>query len=120
MVYLFKKRDEVDPGNDIRTMLRSTVGGWSCKMMNDRMGTVLNKVEKTARSKQGRVHTIVGKSIQGRKDGGLPTYFFCVDILKAHDCTEKWAVGYDIRNWDQRRREESWKRCQNVPKDLWC
>ena len=84
VVNLFKKGDEADPGNYRGITLLSTVGKLFCKILNDRVGTMLEKKEKISEGQAGfrpnrscvdHVCTL-GKINQGRNDAGLATYCF--------------------------------------------
>ena len=76
VVNLFKKREKTDPGNYRGITLLSTVEKTFCKILNDRVGTMLEKEEKISEGQAGfrpnrscvdHVYTL-GKIIQGRKD----------------------------------------------------
>ena len=78
----------------------STAGKRFCKILNDRMGTMMEKEEKTSEGQAGirpnrscvdHVYTL-GKIIQGRKDAGLTTYCLFLDVQKAYDSMEKWVA----------------------------
>ena len=60
------------------------------------------------RSCVDRVYTL-GKIIQGRKDAGLTTYCFFLDVQKAYDtvCMEKQVVEKAVGHWDQRKDGEN-------------
>ena len=75
----------------------STAGKRFCKILNDRMGTMMEKEEKTSEGQAGfrpnrscvdHVYTL-GKIIQGRKEGQT-TYCFFLDAQKAYDTTVVW------------------------------
>ena len=92
VVNLFKKGDKADPGNHRGITPLSTVGKTSCKILNDRMGTLLEKDKKQSegqaefrpnRSCVDLVYTL-GNTIQGRKDAGLTMYCFFLDVQKAY------------------------------------
>ena len=96
---LFKKGYKADPGNYREITLLSTVGNIFCKILNDRMGTMMEKEDKSSEGQAGfrpnrscvdRVYTL-GKIIQGRKDAGLPTYCFFLDVQKVYDTV--WRNG---------------------------
>ena len=79
VVNLFKKGDKTVPGNYRGITLLSTVGKTFCKILNDRVGTMLEKEEKISEGQAGfrpnrscvdHVYTL-GKIIQGRKDARL-------------------------------------------------
>ena len=42
----------------------------------------------------------MGKIIQGRKDAGLATYCFFLDVQKVYGSVEKWVVEKVVGNWD--------------------
>ena len=93
VVNLLKKVDKSDPGNYKKMTLLNTVGKTFCKILNDRMGTMMEKEDKISEGQGGfrpsricvdHVYTL-GKIIQGRKDGGLATYCFFLDVQKAYD-----------------------------------
>ena len=85
--------------------LLSTVGKTFCRILNDRMGAMMEKEEKTSagragfrpdRSCAGHVYAL-GKIIQGRKDAGLTTNFF-LDVQKA--CGTVWRNGLWEKMWE--------------------
>ena len=49
----------------------------------------------------------LGKIIHGRKDAGLTTYCFFLDVQKAYGSVEKWAVEKDVGSWDHREYVEN-------------
>ena len=78
---IFKKGDKAEPGNYRGITLLSTVGEIFCRILNDRVGTILEKEEKISEGQAGvrpnrscidHIYTL-GKIIQGRKDAGLTT-----------------------------------------------
>ena len=89
---LFKKRDKADPGKYRGITLLSTVDKTFCKILNDRMGTMMEKEEKISEGQAGftpnrscvdHVYTL-GKIIQGRKDAGLTTYCLFLHVHNAY------------------------------------
>ena len=83
--------DKADPGNYRGITLLSTVGKIFCKILNDRVGTMLEKEEKISEGQAGfrpnrscvdHIYAL-SKIIQGRKDAGLTTYCFFLDVQKA-------------------------------------
>ena len=82
-----RKGDKVGPGNN-RGM---TVGETCCKILNDRMGTMMEKEDKLSEGQAGFrpnrscVHHVytVGKIILGWINAGPTTYCFFLDIQKA-------------------------------------
>ena len=92
VVNLFKKGDKAEPGNYRGITLLSTVGKIFCRILNDRIGKILEKEDKLSEGQAGfrpnrrcigHIYTL-GKIIQGRKDAGLTTYCF-LDVQKAYD-----------------------------------
>ena len=103
-------------------MIRGTIEGYTflsttdetiCKILNDRMGTIMEKEEKVSegqagfRSNRSCVdHNIVyalGKIIQGSKDSGRTTYCFFLDVQKAYDTVWRnglWEKLYQVGFWD--------------------
>ena len=84
VVNSFKKGDKADPGNYRGMTLLSAVGKTFCTILNDGMGTMMEKEEKIREGHAGfrlnrsyvdHVHTL-GKIIQGRKDAGRTTELF--------------------------------------------
>ena len=76
--------EKVDPRNYRGMTLLSTVGKTCRKILNVRMGTMMEKEEKVSEGQAGfrpnhscvdHVYTL-GKIIQGRKDAGRTTYCF--------------------------------------------
>ena len=59
VVNLFKKGDKADPGNYRGKMLLSPVGKIFCKILNDRVGTMLEKAEKISDGQAGFRPTVV-------------------------------------------------------------
>ena len=50
----------------------------------------------------------IRKIIQGRKDAGLTTYCFFLDVQKAYDTSmEKLVVAKGVGNWDHRKDVEN-------------
>ena len=99
VVNLFKKGDRTDPGSYRGITLLSTVGKTLCKMLNDRVGTVLEKEEKISVGQAGfrtnsscvdHVFTL-GKIVQGRKGARLTTYCFFLGVQKTYDTV--WRNG---------------------------
>ena len=99
VVDLFKKGDKANPGNYRGTTLLSTAGKTFCKILNDRIGTMMEKEEKVSEGQAGfrpnrscadLVHTL-GKIIQGRKDAERTTYCFFLDVQEAYDTA--WRNG---------------------------
>ena len=93
VVSLFKKGDKADPGNYREIALLSTVGKPFCKILNDRMGTMLEKDITISEGQAGfrpnrscvdHVYAL-GEIIQGRKYAGLTTCCFFLDVQKAYD-----------------------------------
>ena len=93
VVVNISKKDKADPGNCRGITLLSAVGKTFCEILNDRMGTMLEKDEKIREgpaecgsnlSCVDLVYTL-GQIIQGRKDAGLTTYCFFLDVQKAYD-----------------------------------
>ena len=86
-------------------------------MLKDRLGTMLEKKEKTNQGQAGfrpdricRYHVrTLGKIIQGRKDARLTTQCVCLDVQKADDTVvrrnELWKSCE--KNWDQRKDVEN-------------
>ena len=102
----FKKGDEADAGNYRGITLLSTVGKTFCKILNDRMGTMLKKDEKISEEQAGfrpnrscvdHVYPL-GKVAQGRKDAGLTTYCFFLDVQTAYDTV--WRNGLWENIWE--------------------
>ena len=84
IVNIFKKGDKADPRDSRGITMRSTVGKTFCKILNDRMGTMMEKEEKVGEGQAGfrpnrscvdHVYTL-GKIIQGWKDAGVTAYCF--------------------------------------------
>ena len=91
-----------------------------CKILNDRIGTMLEKDKKISEGQAGFRpnrscvdHAYkLGKIFQGRKDAGLTTYCFFLDVQKAYDTVwrnELWKkyVGNEIRG-------NMWRMMKNV------
>ena len=115
VVDLFKKGDKADPGHNRGITLLSTVGKTFCKILNDRMGTMMEKEEKTSEGQAGfrpnrscvdHVYTL-GKIIQGRKDAGRTTYCFFLDVQKAYDTV--WSNGLWKKLWETGIRGKMWR-----------
>ena len=94
--------------------LLSTVGKTFRKILNDRMGTMLEKDKvskgptgfKPNRSCVGHANTL-GK-IQRNKGAGLTTCCFFLDVRKAYDMAlEEWVVEKAVGNWDQKNDVEN-------------
>ena len=84
VVNLIKEGDKADLGNYRGITLSSTVGKILCQILNDKMGTMLEKDTQISEGQAGfkpnrscvdYVYTL-GKIIQGRKDAGLTTHCF--------------------------------------------
>ena len=92
---LFEKGDKADPGNYRAMTLLSSVGKTFCKILNDRMGTMMKEEEiskwqagcRPNRACVDHVYTL-GKIIQGRKDPARTTYCLFLDVQKAYDSME--------------------------------
>ena len=96
-----KKEDKADTGNNYRGItLPSTVGKTFCKILTDRMGTLVETEKDTIEGQAGFrpnrrcvVHVCtVGKIIESSKNAGLTTYCFFLDVQKVYDCMEKLVV----------------------------
>ena len=83
VVNLFKKGDKAGPGNHRGITLVSTVHNTFYRILNDRMGTMMEKEEKISEGQAGfrpnrscvdHVYTL-GKIIQVRKDGANDVLF---------------------------------------------
>ena len=119
VVNLFKAGDKADPGNCRGTTLMSTVGKTFCDILNDGMGTMLEKDKKTSERQAGfrpnrscvnRVYTL-GKIIQGRKEAGPTMYRFFLDVQKAYDTVwrnglrkKMWVIGIGGKMWRMMKR----------------
>ena len=97
---MFTKGDKAESRNYRGMTLLSTVGKTFCKILNDRMGTMLEKDGKIRERQAGfrpnrscvnHVYTL-GKVIQGRKGAGLTTYCFFLDVQKAYDTVWRNAL----------------------------
>ena len=93
VVNLFKKGGKTDPWNYRGITLLSTVGKTFGKILNDRVGTMLEKEEKISEGQAGfrpnrscvdHVYAL-GMIIQGREDPGLTTYCSFLDVQKAYN-----------------------------------
>ena len=91
--------------------LLSTV---SCKILNDRLETMLEKDEKISEGLAGfrpnrscvdHVYTL-GNIIQGRKYAGLTTYCFFLDVQKTYDTV--WRNGLVKNMWEIGIRGKMW------------
>ena len=110
VVNLFKKGGKADPGNYRGMTLLTTAGKTFCKILNDRMGKLMEKEEKISEGQAGfrpsrscvdRVYA-VSKIIQGRKDAGLTAFCLFLGVQKACDNSmEKWVVEKVVGNLDQ-------------------
>ena len=116
----FKKEDEADPGNYPGITLLSTVGKTFCKILNDRMGTMLRKDETISEGQAGfrpnrscvdHVYTL-GTTIQGRKDAGLTTYCSFLDVQKAYATV--WRNGLWKNVWEIGIRGKMWRMMKNT------
>ena len=105
VVNLFKKGDKADPGNYRRITLLNTVGKTFCKILNDRMGTMMEKEEKVSegqarfrpnRSCVDHAYTL-GKIIHSREDAGRTTCCFFLHVQKAYDTV--WRTGLWEKLW---------------------
>ena len=106
VVNFFKKEDKADP-RDYRGMtLLYTVGKIFCKILNDRIGMMMEKEDKISEEQAGfspsrscvnHVYTL-GKIIQDRKYAGLTTYCFFLDVQKAYDIV--WRNGLREKIWE--------------------
>ena len=94
------------------------------------MGTMTEKEEKLSEGRAGfrpnrscvdHVYTS-GNIIQGRKDAGLTTYCFFLDVQKAYDSSmEKWVVELWKKMWEigirgkmvenDENNDETWDKC---------
>ena len=117
VVNILNKREKADPGKNRGITLLNTGGKICCKVLNDGMGTTMDE-DKTSEWQAGfrpnrnsvdRVSTIL-KTIQGRKDAGLTTYF----VLFLSRCTEglrhrveKCTVGEKL--WEMGMRGKMWR-----------
>ena len=121
VVNLFKKSDKADPGNYRGITLLSTVGKIFCRILNDRVGTMLEKEEENISEEQAgfrpnrscidHIHTL-GKIIQGRKDAGLKTYCFFLDVQKAYDTV--WRNGLWKNLWETGIKGRMWRMVKNM------
>ena len=59
MVELFKIGNKAEPGSYMGIMLLSTVGKTFCKILNDRLGTMLEKEEKIREEQADLDQTVV-------------------------------------------------------------
>ena len=114
------KRDKADPENYWGITIFSTVGKTFCKILNGGMGTMLEKDEKISEGRAGfrpnrrcvdHVYTL-GKIIQGRKDPGLTTYCFFLDVQKAYDTV--WRNGLWKNMWEIGIRGKMWRMMKNM------
>ena len=105
VVNVFKKGDKADPGNCRGMTLFSTADKIFCKILNDRMGTLLETDAEISEGQAGfrpnrscvdHVYT-VGKMLQGRKDAGLTTYCFFLDVQNGYDTV--WRNGLWGNMW---------------------
>ena len=115
VVNLFKKGDKADPGNYRGITLLSTVGKLFGKMIDNRMGDMLEGKQKISEGQAGfrpdrscvdHVYTL-SKIIQGRKDAGRTTYCFFLDVQKAYDTV--WRNGLWKKMWDIGIRGKMWR-----------
>ena len=93
----------------------STVGKTLCKILNDRMETMLERDQKISegqagfqpnRSRVDHLH-ILGKTFQGRKDAWLTTYCFFLDVQKACGAVWRNELWEKMGNGDQRKDVEN-------------
>ena len=107
--------EKVDPRNYRGMTLLSTVGKTCRKILNVRMGTMMEKEEKISEGQAGfrpnhscvdHVYTL-GKIIQGRKDAGRTTYCFFLDVQKAYDTV--WSNGLWKKLWETGIRGKMWR-----------
>ena len=108
----FKRGDKTDPGHCRGITLLSTVGKTFCKMLNDRVGTVLENEEKisvgqadfrTNSSCVDHVFTL-RKIVQSRKGARLTTYCFFLDVQKAYDTVWRNGLWKKLREAGIRRK----------------
>ena len=106
VVNLVEKGDMAEPGHHRGKTLISTVGKTLCKILNDRMGTVMEKEEKISEGQAGfrpnrssiyHVHTL-RKMIQGRKDRANNVLFLFGCTEGRWQRMEKWVVGKVVEN----------------------
>ena len=117
---LFKKGDKADPGNYKGITLLSTIGKTFCNILNDRMGTMMEKEENISEGQAGfrpnrscvdHVHTL-GKMNQGIKDARRTTYCFFLDVQKAYDTV--WRNGLWKKLWEIGIRGKMWRITKNM------
>ena len=84
--------------------------------MNGRTGTIMKEKGKTSKGQAGfgqnrscvdHIYAL-GKIIPGRKDAGLTTYCFFLDVQKAYD-TAVWRNGLWEKLWDIGIRGKMWR-----------
>ena len=106
VVNLFKKGDKAGPGNHRGITLVSTVHNTFYRILNDRMGTMMEKEEKISEGQAGfrpnrssiyHVHTL-RKMIQGRKDRANNVLFLFGCTEGRWQRMEKWVVGKVVEN----------------------
>ena len=85
------------------------------------MGTMLEKDENIGEGTAGfrpnrscvdHVYTLLGKIIQVRKDAGLTTYCFFLDVQKAYDTV--WRTGLWGKMWGIGIRGKMWRIVKNM------
>ena len=99
-----------------------TVGNTFCKILNDKMGTMTEKVEKISEGQGGFrpnrscVHHVYafGKILQGRKDTGLTACCLFLDVQKTYDTV--WIDGLWKRLWEIGTRGKMWRTMKNMTK----
>ena len=105
-------------------MLLSTLGKTFWMILNDIIGTMMEKEDSISEGQAGfgpnrscvdHVYTL-GKIIQGRKDAGLTTGCFFLYARKAYDAV--WRKGLWKKLWEVEIRRRLWKMMTKILRNV--